>query len=61
MNYYLVCEYHTLGSINSGNKREDMNLKLTLGLSTGTGDIGRISNHVSRAQSVLIQADPECE
>ena len=58
MNYYLVCEYHTLGSINSGNKREDMNLKLTLGPRTGAGDNGRSSNHVSRAQSVLLQADP---
>ena len=44
--------------VKSRNRREDTNLKLTLGPRTGAGDIGRSSNHVSRAQSVLLQADP---
>ena len=43
----------------NGNKTE--NMKLTLVIRTGAGDMGRSLNHVSRAQSAPIQANPRME
>ena len=45
------------GNIESG-KKENTKLKLALVFRTGAGDVGRSANHVSRALSALVKANP---